>query len=141
MVYNSDRSILLGFLFGVGPGVLIGAIGLALGGEWAWTLGFLGLWLIVIGFFAGPVLGNIGPEIMAERPAISGAIVGALPGVVLTVLLIDDNFWVGVLAMIIGSALGAIVGHWIARRGSTPDPLTRLSSVEVHARADRDEPK
>lgn len=125
MAYNSMQSVLIGFLFGIAPGILIGGIGLALGGEWAWTLGFIGLWLIVIGIFAGPALGNIGPEIMAERPAVSGAIVGALPGVAVTALLIGENFWVGVLAIVVGSMLGALVGHWISQRHEHPVRVLR----------------
>ena len=141
MVYNSDRSILWGFFFGIGPGVLISAVGLALGGEWAWTLGFIGLWLIVIGLFAGPVLGNVGPEILTERPAVSGSVVGAIPGVVLTVVLIEDNFWVGVLAVVVGSILGASVGHWVSKRHSTPENVIPVSPEELQVCQDLEELK
>ena len=120
MSNNSLQSVLYGLLFGVAPGILLGVIGLVLGGEWAWTLGFIGVWLIVIGIFTGPMLGSVGPEIMAERPTISGALVGAVPGVVVTVVQIGDNLWLGVLTVLAGSILGGLVGHWISVRHPQP---------------------
>ncbi|MEA1902885.1 MAG: hypothetical protein U9N56_05095 [Actinomycetota bacterium] len=124
MPYNSLQSIFYGLLFGVAPGVLLGAIGLALGGEWAWTLGFIALWLIVIGLFAGPLLGSVGPEIVAERPVSSGAIIGAIPGVVLVAIQRGENGWVWILAILGGSVLGAFAGHWIYNRSRRVTDLT-----------------
>jgi hypothetical protein len=116
MAYNSSQSLMFGFLFGIAPGGLLAIIGLVLGGEWAWTLGLIGVWLITIGVFAGPLLGAVGPEIVAERPAISGAMLGALPGLLFSVLFLDDVDWINLLAIVGGSMLGALVGHWMNRR-------------------------
>lgn len=125
MSINSTQSLILGFLVGIVPGVLIGLVGLSLGGEWAWNLGLVGIWLIAFGFFAGPLLGSVGPEILAERPALSGAVIGAVPGIVFTVLRFDDAGWISVLAIFAGSAIGALVGHWNANR-ARPTPLASL---------------
>lgn len=122
MAYNSLQSVMYGLLFGVGPGILLGVIGLALGGEWAWTLGLIAMWLIVIGLFAGPMLGTVGPEIIAERPTISGAMIGAIPGVVITALQVADNGWLALVAILGGSVLGGFVGYWLSRR-SQPDAV------------------
>lgn len=129
MTDRSLQSDLLGLLFGLGPGVLIGIVGLVLGGEWAWNLGFIAVWLILFGMFAGPLLGTVGPEFVAERPAISGAVIGAAPGVVFTVLRLPDNLWLGVLVIVLGAGLGACLGHWIAgRRPKSGDLPSRLPS-------------
>lgn len=121
----SDRSLqsdLLGLVLGLTPGVLVGVIGLVLGGEWAWNLGFLAIWLILFGMFAGPLLGWVGPEIAVERPAVLGALLGAVPGTVFAVLRFRETGWSAVLAVLVGSALGALAGHWIFRRW-TPRPM------------------
>lgn len=127
MTDRTLQSDLLGLILGVGPGVLIGVVGLVLGGEWAWNLGFVAMWLILFGMFAGPLLGTVGPEIVAERPAVSGAVLGAVPGVVFTILRFADNGWLGLLTILVGSILGGFVGHWIATRsgpGQLPTGLT-----------------
>ncbi len=125
MSQNSMKSVFYGLLFGVAPGVLIGLIGLSLGGEWAWNLGLLAIWLIFFGFFAGPLLGSVGPEIVAERPVISGALIGVIPGVVFTAMRFEEVGWACVLAILGGSALGALVGHQVAlrSRAGRPRPL------------------
>lgn len=137
MAYNSLQSVMYGLLFGVGPGILLGVIGLALGGEWAWTLGLIAMWLIVIGLFAGPMLGTVGPEIIAERPVISGAIIGAVPGVVVAALRVADTGWLALLAILVGSVLGGFVGYRLSGR-SQPDAVP-LSPEELRAREDHKE--
>lgn len=116
MAYNSSLSLMFGFLFGIAPGGLLVLIGLVLGGEWAWTLGLIGVWLITVGVFAGPLLGAVGPEIVAERPAISGAILGAIPGLLFSVFFLDGVDWINLLAILVGSMLGALAGHWLKQR-------------------------
>lgn len=122
---TSLQSDLLGLVFGLTPGILLGVIGLALGGEWAWNLGFIALWLILFGLLTGPVLGWIGPEFVAERPTVVGAVVGLLPGSVYAAFRFDDAGWLSVLAIIAGSILGALFGHRVFRR-SVPSPMPPL---------------
>lgn len=122
MSINSTQSVLLGLFFGVAPGALLLIIGFSLGGEWLYNLGFVGIWLIFIGLFAGPLLGSVGPEIVAEWPAISGAIVGAIPGVIVSVMRMEGPWWINVLAIAVGSILGAIAGHWLSTRRHVHTP-------------------
>lgn len=119
---TSKQSDLLGLVLGLMPGILLGVIGLALGGEWAWNLGFVAILLILFGMFAGPLLGWVGPEIAVERPAVFGAILGSVPGIVFAVLRFSETGWLAVLAILVGSVLGAFAGHRLFRRW-TPDPL------------------
>ena len=118
VAHNSTTSILLGLFFGVAPGALLILIGFSLGGEWLYNLAFIGIWLVLIGLFAGPLLGSVGPEIVAEKPAISGALIGAIPGVVISAVRFEGPWWVNILAIAVGSILGAVVGHWLASRSS-----------------------
>jgi hypothetical protein len=124
---TSMQSDLLGLLFGLAPGMLLGVIGLVLGGEWAWNLGFVAMWLILFGLFAGPLMGWVGPEIVAERPAVTGALIGLVPGVFYAVLRFDEAGWLVVLLMLLGSMAGGLVGHRVfdPRKSEPLPPLGR----------------
>ncbi len=119
---TSMQSDLLGLILGLVPGLALGVVGLVLGGEWAWNLGFVAIWLILIGMFAGPLFGWVGPEIVAERPAVLGAVLGAVPGILFAVFRLPEAGWLVVLAILLGSGLGAVAGHWIFIR-SRPEPM------------------
>ena len=98
----------LGWEFAIGKAVAAVTLGL---------MGGFGVRLLVRGgVFAGPLLGAVGPEIVAERPAISGAILGAIPGLLFSVFFLDDVDWINLLAIVGGSMLGALVGHWMKQR-------------------------
>lgn len=45
-----------------------------------------------------------------------GAVIGAIPGVIFTLLRFDSAGWANLLAVAVGSVLGAFVGHWLATR-------------------------
>ncbi len=122
---TSMQSDLLGVLFGLTPGVVLGVVGLVLGGEWAWNLGFIAIWLILFGLFAGPLIGWVGPEIVAERPAVAGALIGLFPGLLYAVLRFDEAAWLAVLALLLGSIAGGLAGH-LSFRPPKPQPLPPL---------------
>lgn len=112
---TSMQSDLLGLLFGLTPGVVLGVVGLVLGGEWAWNLGLVAVWLILFGLFAGPLIGWVGPEIVAERPAVVGSVIGLLPGLTYAVLRFNEAGWPVVLALLLGSIAGGLAGHLFFR--------------------------
>ena len=122
---TSVQSDLLGLLFGLTPGVVLGVVGLVLGGEWAWNLGLVAVWLILFGLFAGPLIGWVGPEIVAERPAVTGALIGLIPGLLYAVLRFSEAGWRAVLALLLGSITGGITGHLFFRPPKS-DPLPPL---------------
>lgn len=122
MAHNSTTSVLLGLFLGVAPGALLIIIGFSLGGEWLYNLAFVGIWLVLIGLLAGPLLGSVGPEIVAERPAIAGAIFGTIPGIVVTAMRLEGPWWINILAIVGGSVLGALAGHWLATRQAVHRP-------------------
>lgn len=119
---SSIQSDLLGLVLGLTPGIVLGVIGLVLGGEWAWNLGFVAILLILFGMFAGPLLGWVGPEISVERPAVFGAVLGSVPGIVFAVLRFSETGWLAVLAVLVGAVFGTFAGHWFFKR-SAPDPM------------------
>lgn len=131
---TSMQSDLLGLLFGLSPGIVLGVIGLVMGGEWAWNLGFVAIWLILFGLFAGPLIGWVGPEIVAERPAVAGALLGLVPGILYFVLRFEDAGWLGVLVVLLGSIGGGLAGHLVFRRFKSR-PLPPLGGRRAAPRA------
>ena len=101
--------VLAGAAIGATPGILLVGVGVIVGGEPALSFGTIGIVLAIVGAAVGAVVGGSRASIDGSSAPIVGAVVGAIPGLVLIFIQTRLAFPV----ILAGSLVGWLVGSRI----------------------------
>lgn len=108
---NRTNRTWIGAAIGVVPGVLLWIVGIIVGGEAMLSFGVIGIFLAVIGAVVGAIVGAGMSDPSTDWPAIAGAMIGAVPGLVMIFGPTMPAFPVILIGALFGWSLGRRLGH------------------------------
>jgi hypothetical protein len=105
------RLVVTGAALGTVPGAATFVAGMIVGGETALNLGAIGILLAAVGAIIGASIGGAIHGGGAHRAAVTGGIIGVVPGLAMVPVQTRLGFPVMLVGVIAGALVGSRIGH------------------------------